>query len=35
MKIIKLEGRFANKPGGYAVRNKVAARDRDWETNRF
>ena len=27
MKITKLEGRFANKPGGYAVRNKVAARD--------
>ena len=27
MKIIKLEGRFANKPGNYAVRSKVAARD--------
>ena len=27
MKIIKLEGRFANKPGRYAVRNIVAARD--------
>ena len=27
MEITKLEGRFANKPGGYAVRNKVAARD--------